>query len=724
MFKKSILSSSLALAIVAPSFAMAEVEATIELRNETAIYTRSGQTIGQPTSMVDDTTYTQDSGDVMKFQNQAKIFLNGYVGEDSSWHAELQLIHDAAANDYDNTGGEDYQSHDLYTQNDFFRELYVDTEAAGWTLRLGKQQVVWGTADGIKLLDIINPTDFREVNQNVMEDSRIPIWMVNAERYFDNGGNLQVVVSQVEENKIPGLNAGGDSGHPFIMKGVDTITGQVNGFLNIAPALASTATSFSLLAAGGGFGPSPAGLVPFTTLTVDTFASSAWNITGPVITPAGLATGTSDSVAIDNPAAENGYVILNTIAQTPSGFLLPAFLGNNNTTALMDIEGSNGVATTVNWNPTVDPQAAFDHMPNATFSTFNTFSGGAGFGFPGAQQAMTTSYVVDMPDDEANAGFRWKNTTDSGINYSLNYFYHYDANPVVDISLHDAATGAPLVTELRNGANALVSRNDASLSNAQAGTTTVLVANQAGTQYYGAFNPNTVGLGTPGSSVSSNGIDLRFTQTLQRIHSLGAAFDMAVDSLEVPLVLRGEFLYDKDVMQPVVDKRLLSIGDIEGALTPEETDFFKYVIGADVTVMTNLLVSAQFIQFINLDFVETNRTCTTQFGATFDCSRYTADPTTMSVNNSLQKGYETKEFVSLFFSKPIGEDQLGRWNNITIWEEGGGWWNRLDAEYSVTDQFIVSGEWNHYWGDENTTFGQLDKSSNLQVGFKYIFEDY
>jgi len=184
MFKKSILSSSLALALVAPSFVMAEIEATVELRNETAVYTRSGQTIGQPTSMVDDTRFTQDSGDVLKFQNQAKIFLNGYIGEDSSWHAELQLIHDAAANDYDDRGGEDYKSHDLYTQNDFFRELYVDTEAAGWSFRLGKQQVVWGTADGIKLLDIINPTDFREVNQNVMEDSRIPIWMINAEVTF------------------------------------------------------------------------------------------------------------------------------------------------------------------------------------------------------------------------------------------------------------------------------------------------------------------------------------------------------------------------------------------------------------------------------------------------------------------------------------------------------------------------------------------------------------
>ncbi len=75
----------------------------------------------------------------------------------------------------------DYKYHRSYTQNDYLRELYVDTGAGDWDLRIGKQQVVWGTADGIKLLDIINPTDFRELNQNAMEDARIPVWMINAE---------------------------------------------------------------------------------------------------------------------------------------------------------------------------------------------------------------------------------------------------------------------------------------------------------------------------------------------------------------------------------------------------------------------------------------------------------------------------------------------------------------------------------------------------------------
>jgi hypothetical protein len=94
----------------------------------------------------------------------------------------------------------------------------------------------------------------------------------------------------------------------------------------------------------------------------------------------------------------------------------------------------------------------------------------------------------------------------------------------------------------------------------------------------------------------------------------------------------------------------------------------------------------------------------------------------MSFDNDFKRGYKNKEFGSLFFSKPFGESQRGRWNNITIFEEGGGWWNRFDVEYSFTDNFIGTAEWNQYWGDENTTFGQFDDSSSIQVGLKYIFE--
>ncbi|MEW8431570.1 MAG: RNA polymerase-associated protein rapA, partial [gamma proteobacterium symbiont of Ctena orbiculata] len=305
MFKRCKLHSSILLALILPTAAIAEVEVTGYLKNETSVFTRDGQVTGEADTMVDDRGH--DKGDLLKFENSARLFLNGYLGEESTWHADLNFI-------YDSEGVNDmYKGHELYTQHDYLRELYLDTTLLGWDLRLGKQQVVWGTADGIKLLDIINPTDFRELNQNAMEDARIPIWMINAERNIGDNSNIQLIVSQVEENKIPGLNPDGDAGHPFLMKGVETISGGVNGFFNVAPALSNVAATFNGAAMNGAFTGGamlPLGLNLFAGLTVDGFAGGSWDASTPGLLNPG--TGAPD---VTNFTSFPGFYLLNQFAQ-------------------------------------------------------------------------------------------------------------------------------------------------------------------------------------------------------------------------------------------------------------------------------------------------------------------------------------------------------------------------------------------------------------------------
>ena len=71
------------------------------------------------------------------------------------------------------------------------RELYWDVAIDDFFLRLGKQQVVWGEADGIKLLDVINPQSFREFILDDFDDSRTPLWMANVEYSLSSGGVIQ-----------------------------------------------------------------------------------------------------------------------------------------------------------------------------------------------------------------------------------------------------------------------------------------------------------------------------------------------------------------------------------------------------------------------------------------------------------------------------------------------------------------------------------------------------
>ncbi len=73
------------------------------------------------------------------------------------------------------------------------REWYLDTEAAGVFWRLGKQQVVWGQADGLKVLDVVNPQSYREFILQYFDDSRIPLWMVNAEIPIGDDDSLQLL---------------------------------------------------------------------------------------------------------------------------------------------------------------------------------------------------------------------------------------------------------------------------------------------------------------------------------------------------------------------------------------------------------------------------------------------------------------------------------------------------------------------------------------------------
>jgi hypothetical protein len=623
-----------------------EWEVSGVLKNETAIFSGDGPKTGELNSTTASTS--QEAADLLKFENSLNLFINGEITEETAMHLQLNLV-------YDSEAGDGYKYHEMDTQNDVLRELYVDTKVGSLDLRIGKQQVVWGTADGIKLLDIVNPTDWREFVQNTTEDARIPVWMVKAEHDVGENGNVQFIVAQNQENAIPGMTSDGDVGQPFKMLGVDSITGPVNGFLNITPALGAVANTFWT---GASFG-STAALSGVTDTTVQNFIDgSTANAQGFLA----LMTGTGfpcNGLTVGAGLTSANATCLNNVAQAT----------NSQTTNLIDGGGSN-------WDSANDPNSAFEYMPNATFATFDAFAN------------ATSEYRRDYPEEtDPNLGFRYKNNIGNNFNFSVNYLWHYDANPYIET--HWEGTGG-------------VGDKLTTTATTTSGITTLTLKDSTGASYGGAAQ----------ATDATKKANLVFTEKLNRIHSYGGAFDYALDSGAVgPVVLRGEFLYQQDTKVPVVDRTKLGYGDLVGGMQMEDTNMFKYVLGADFTFFTNLMVSGQFIQFVNMDYVDGNATT----------GRYTADPTTMHLSNGLLKAEEYKEFYSIFLSKPFGAEQEGRWNNILMLEEGGGYWNRIDVEYSYSDELVLTSEYNAYFGDEDTMFGQFKNSSNFQVGAKYLF---
>jgi len=107
-----------------------------------------------------------------------------------------------------------YALHRKDTQADAIREAYIDFYLEHCDIRIGKQQVVWGKTEAFKMLDIINPTDYRHFTQDAFEDSRITLWMAKFSFSPFKPTNLLelLVVPDVEPNVAPPY------GHPFAFR--------------------------------------------------------------------------------------------------------------------------------------------------------------------------------------------------------------------------------------------------------------------------------------------------------------------------------------------------------------------------------------------------------------------------------------------------------------------------------------------------------------------------
>jgi hypothetical protein len=83
------------------------------------------------------------------------------------------------------------------------REAYLQGRAGESYFTIGKQQIVWGEADGLKVLDIVNPQDFREFVLDDFDRSRIPQWSVNWEVPVKNATVQFVWIPDLTYHKIP-----------------------------------------------------------------------------------------------------------------------------------------------------------------------------------------------------------------------------------------------------------------------------------------------------------------------------------------------------------------------------------------------------------------------------------------------------------------------------------------------------------------------------------------
>lgn len=81
------------------------------------------------------------------------------------------------------------------------RELYLDIFFDRLDLRIGKQFVVWGVFEGIRITDEVNPLDFRELILLDLLDYRVPQWTFRADYYADNSSFQLIWIPDIQFHK-------------------------------------------------------------------------------------------------------------------------------------------------------------------------------------------------------------------------------------------------------------------------------------------------------------------------------------------------------------------------------------------------------------------------------------------------------------------------------------------------------------------------------------------
>lgn len=89
-----------------------------------------------------------------------------------------------------------------------FREVYLRGSITDYMdLKVGRQTVVWGKSDNIRITDILNPLDFREPGLTDLADLRLPLTMTKLGIFFGSWSLNLVAIHEIRFDKGPVLGS-------------------------------------------------------------------------------------------------------------------------------------------------------------------------------------------------------------------------------------------------------------------------------------------------------------------------------------------------------------------------------------------------------------------------------------------------------------------------------------------------------------------------------------
>lgn len=121
------------------------------------------------------------------------------------WDAKISasLFYDAA---YKLNGRSQYPDRFLRHQESEgeFRDTYLRGRlSSSLDTKLGRQIIVWGKSENLRVVDVLNPLDLREPGQTDIEDMRLPVSMARLDYFWSNWSLTGVAIPEIRFNKNP-----------------------------------------------------------------------------------------------------------------------------------------------------------------------------------------------------------------------------------------------------------------------------------------------------------------------------------------------------------------------------------------------------------------------------------------------------------------------------------------------------------------------------------------
>lgn len=146
---------------------------------------------------------------VSKLRSELQLEATAKYFEDWQAHLSAKAVYDAI---YGLRGRDNYTNSvlDAYEEEVELGETYVlGRLSPGLDLKIGRQIVVWGKSDNIRVTDVLNPLDLREPGLTDIEDLRLPVTMTKLDAYFGDWNLSGLAIHEIRFDKTPSF------GHDF-----------------------------------------------------------------------------------------------------------------------------------------------------------------------------------------------------------------------------------------------------------------------------------------------------------------------------------------------------------------------------------------------------------------------------------------------------------------------------------------------------------------------------